>query len=83
MTLEPNEHFYAGAPELDEVQILLGANAFQPMNLYQTGAVDIAPVSVFSLDRALDPASDLYRRPAGNRISSRSNIWRCETMSNR
>ena len=47
-------------PELEEVRILLGANAFQPMNLYQTGAVDIAPVSVFSLDRALDPTSDLY-----------------------
>ncbi len=60
MVLEPNEHFFAGEPELNEVQILLGANAFQPMNLYQTGAVDIAPVGFFSLDRALDPASDLH-----------------------
>ncbi len=60
MTLKPNENFYAGEPDLDEVQVLLGVNAFQPMNLYQTGAVDLAPVSVFSLDRALDPASDLY-----------------------
>jgi oligopeptide transport system substrate-binding protein len=60
MVLEPNESFYAGKPELDEVRILLGASAFQPMNLYQTGALDIAPVSVFSLDRALDPTSDLF-----------------------
>ena len=60
MALKPNEDFYAGKPDLDEVQVLLGVNAFQPMNLYQTGAVDLAPVSAFSLDRALDPASDLY-----------------------
>lgn len=60
MVLHPNEHYYAGSPELDEVRVLLGANAFQPMNLYQEGAVDLAPVSVFSLDRALDPTSDLY-----------------------
>ncbi len=60
MILQPNENYYAGKSDLDEVQVLLGANAFQPMNLYQTGAVDLAPVSVFSLDRALDPSSDLY-----------------------
>ena len=60
MTLKPNADFYAGKPKLDEVQILLGSNAFQPMNLYQTGNVDIAGVSFFSLDRALDPTSDLY-----------------------
>jgi peptide/nickel transport system substrate-binding protein/oligopeptide transport system substrate-binding protein len=60
MTLKPNGSFYAGKPKLDEVQIRLGVNAFQPMNLYQTGAVDIAPVGFFSLDRALDPTSDLY-----------------------
>lgn len=60
MTLQPNDAFYAGRPALDEVRILLGASAFQPMNLYQTGLVDIAPVSFFSLDRALDPASDLF-----------------------
>lgn len=60
MTLAPNPDFYAGKPALDEVRILLGANAFQPMNLYQNGLVDISPVSFFSLDRALDPASDLY-----------------------
>jgi oligopeptide transport system substrate-binding protein len=60
LVLEPNDEFYAGAPDLDRVQILLGANAFQPLNLYQTGVIDIAPVTVFSLDRALDPASDLY-----------------------
>lgn len=60
MMLKPNQNFFDGEPELDGVQVLLGVNAFQPMNLYQTGAVDIAPVSVFSLDRALDPLSDLY-----------------------
>ncbi len=60
MVLEPNDEFYAGPPDLDEVHVLLGANAFQPLNLYQVGVVDLAPVSVFSLDRALDPSSDLY-----------------------
>ena len=42
------------------MQILLGSSALQPTNLYQTGDVDVAGVSFFSLDRALDPASDLY-----------------------
>lgn len=60
MVLKPNGDYYNGKPALDEVQILLGSNALQPMNLYQTGAIDVAPVSFFSLDRALDPASDLY-----------------------
>lgn len=60
MVLKPNGDFYDGKPELDRVQILLGPNALQPTNLYQTGSIDVAGVSFFSLDRALDPASDLY-----------------------
>jgi ABC-type oligopeptide transport system substrate-binding subunit len=60
MTLKPNGDYYGGEPALDQVQILLGASALQPINLYQTGAIDVASVSIFSLDRALDPASDLY-----------------------
>ncbi len=60
MVLRPNGDFFGGKPLLDQVQILLGANALQPTNLYQTGAIDVAGVSFFSLDRALDPASDLY-----------------------
>lgn len=60
MTLKPNGDFYGGKPQLDEVSILLGANAFQPLNLYQNGDLDIAPISIYSIDRALDPASDLY-----------------------
>ncbi|HET9659597.1 MAG TPA: peptide ABC transporter substrate-binding protein [Thermomicrobiales bacterium] len=60
MTLEPNGDYFAGKPALDQVRILLGADALQPTNLYQTGAIDVAGVSFFSLDRALDPASDLY-----------------------
>lgn len=60
MTLKPNSNYYAGKPDLDQVQILLGASAFQPLNLYQTGSIDAAGVPVSSLDRALDPASDLY-----------------------
>jgi ABC-type transport system substrate-binding protein len=60
MVLKPNSDFYDGKPELDRVQILLGPNALQPTNLYQTGNIDVAGVSFFSLDRALDPASDLY-----------------------
>jgi ABC-type transport system substrate-binding protein len=60
MVLKPNGDFYGGKPTLDRVQILLGSHALQPTNLYQTGDVDVAGVSFFSLDRALDPASDLY-----------------------
>lgn len=60
MTLEPNADFYAGKPALDEVRILLGSSAFQPINLYQNGMIDLSPVGYFSLDRALDPSSDLY-----------------------
>lgn len=60
MTLKPSGTFYDGKPDLKEVQVLLGTNAFQPLNLYQNGAVDLAPVPIDSIDRALDPTSDLY-----------------------
>lgn len=60
MTLVPNSEYFGGPASLQRVEMLLGPNAFQPLNLYQLGAIDIAPVSFFSLDRALDPASDLY-----------------------
>ena len=60
MVLKPNGDYYNGKPTLDQVQILLGSSALQPTNLYQTGDIDVAGVSFFSLDRALDPASDLY-----------------------
>lgn len=60
MMLKPNGDYFGGKPALDRVQILLGPNALQPTNLYQTGNIDVAGVGFFSLDRALDPASDLY-----------------------
>ena len=42
MTLKPNGDFYGGKPALAEIRILLGSNAFNPINLYQNGEIDVA-----------------------------------------
>lgn len=60
MILEPSSEYYAGKPSLERVQILLGQNALQPMNLYQNGVIDISPVTYFYLDWALDPSGELF-----------------------
>ena len=47
--------YVRGAPALTRVEIVLGAGASLPFNLYQGGAVDLADIPPGALDRALDP----------------------------
>lgn len=54
------EKFYDGAPRLERVVVLYGSAAAQPLNLYETGAIDLTDVPLFALDRVSSPADPLY-----------------------
>lgn len=60
IVLAPFGRFYAGAPRLTRVTVLYGAAAAQPLNLYETGAIDLTDVPLFALDRVSSPADPLY-----------------------
>ncbi|MGH9173540.1 MAG: ABC transporter substrate-binding protein, partial [Vicinamibacterales bacterium] len=58
------DDFYDGPPLLDDVRVLLGGSAFQPLNLYESGQIDLTEVPYFSVDRVLsesDPLNDDLR----------------------
>lgn len=55
------ERYYGGPPALERVVWLLGANASQPLNLYEGGKIDLTEIGVDSIDRALVPGSALNR----------------------
>ena len=56
--LRANDDFYRERPSLDEVVYLLrGGGA---VGQYETGQVDVAPVSAANIDRALDPSNPLH-----------------------
>lgn len=44
-------------PLLRSVSILMGANAFQPLTLYERGQIDIASVPAYAIDRVQAPGS--------------------------
>jgi oligopeptide transport system substrate-binding protein len=52
--------FYDGAPLLDEVVIRLGQAAFQPLNLYESGAIDVTEVPFYAIDRVLSESDPLH-----------------------
>jgi len=52
--LTKNAQFYGGAPHLDSV--IFRFLAGRPMDLYETGQIDVADVDLAYLDRVLDPA---------------------------
>lgn len=54
------DRFFAGAPRLERVTVLFGSAAAQPLNLYETGAIDITDVPLYALDRVSSPADPLY-----------------------
>jgi oligopeptide transport system substrate-binding protein len=56
-TLERNELYYGETARLDEVVYQLYAG--QPMNLYETGEIDVAGISSSYIDRVRDPAGTL------------------------
>lgn len=57
--LAPSEYWFEGAPPLKEIDIALGQGALQPFNLYQAGQVDVSPVDLNGVDRALAPEAGL------------------------
>ncbi|MFL5760571.1 MAG: peptide ABC transporter substrate-binding protein [Thermomicrobiales bacterium] len=59
LQLAPSDEWFEGAPPMHEVDIALGQSALQPFNLYQSGQVDISPVDLNGVDRALSPESGL------------------------
>ncbi len=60
IVLTGNDGFFAGAPRLEQVTVLYGAAAAQPLNLYETGSIDMTDVPLFALDRVSSPADPLY-----------------------
>ncbi|MCO5175431.1 MAG: peptide ABC transporter substrate-binding protein [Thermomicrobiales bacterium] len=58
--LIPFDGFYAGAPRLQQVNILYGSAAAQPLNLYETGVIDTTEVPFYAIDRVSSPADPLY-----------------------
>jgi oligopeptide transport system substrate-binding protein len=60
LVLERNEIYYLEPPALRQVNVRLGTNAFQPLNLYEAGEIDIAGVGSSSAERVTDPASNLF-----------------------
>ncbi len=58
-TLTPSKYWYEGEPPLKEVTISLGQGALQPFNLYQSGQIEVSPVDLSGIDRALAPEGGL------------------------
>jgi peptide/nickel transport system substrate-binding protein/oligopeptide transport system substrate-binding protein len=52
--------FYDGAPLLDEVIVILGQAAFQPLNLYESGRIDVTETPLYAIDRVLSESDPLH-----------------------
>lgn len=59
LTLTRNENYVAGAPTLERIELRLGANALQPLNLYESDRIDVTGVDVYGVDRVLAPESGM------------------------
>ena len=59
MTLVPNPAYYAGAPKLAQVTLLLGASAAGGLIQYEQGQVDLTYVAADDLARVADPGNPL------------------------
>lgn len=60
MSLKRNELYFLELPALERIEVRLGTNSFQPLNLYEAGEIDIVGVGSSGAERVTDPASDLY-----------------------
>ncbi|GAB4542706.1 MAG: ABC transporter substrate-binding protein [Anaerolineales bacterium] len=58
ITYQANENFYLGKPSIPYVVVKLFAG--DDMRLFETGEVDVAGVSLYSVDRVLDPSDPLH-----------------------
>jgi oligopeptide transport system substrate-binding protein len=54
------DDFYGGAPRLEEVRILQGSAVSQPLNLYESGRIDVTETPFYALDRVLSPHDPLF-----------------------
>lgn len=60
IVLSAFDDFYDGAPLLEEVVVRLGQAAFQPLNLYESGAIDVTEVPFYAIDRLLSESDPLH-----------------------
>jgi oligopeptide transport system substrate-binding protein len=59
LVLERNEKYYGGVAGVGRVEFQLWSGL--PMNMYETGQIDIAGVSVIYIDRVTDKAGPFYK----------------------
>jgi oligopeptide transport system substrate-binding protein len=57
--LERNEKYYGEMASVERVEFLLWSGV--PMNMYETGEIDVAGVYVYYIDRVTDPAGPFYK----------------------
>jgi len=60
LVLERNERYYGKLAKVDTVAYKLWGGV--PMNMYETGDIDVAGVSVSYIDKVTDPAWPFYRQ---------------------
>jgi len=58
--LERNDRYYGEKARLQEVQFFLWSGV--PMNMYETGQIDVADVSTIYIDRVYDKAGSFYNQ---------------------
>ncbi len=61
MVLVANERYYAGKPNLDRVNIWMGANATGELQQYEVGGLDVAGVGIDDLERVTDRNNPLSK----------------------
>ncbi len=59
LVLQRSSNYYGDIAEIDEVVFQLWGG--QPMNLYETGDIDVAGVSMYYIDRVMDKENTLYQ----------------------
>ncbi len=62
LILEKNEGFYGEVAKVDSVVFHLWRGV--PMNMYETGEIDVTGVSVYYIDKVTDKAGDFYNELA-------------------
>lgn len=58
LVLRAFEGYALGEPELERVVYRLGNRAVQSFNLYQDGEIDVDSVTLYDLDRVVDPSGE-------------------------
>jgi oligopeptide transport system substrate-binding protein len=58
ITLEANDRYHLGAPDLEQVTFLLAGGSV--LTMYENGEIDFSSVSIRDIDRVLDPSDPLH-----------------------